>query len=81
MIIAQTKMKHLLLFDYIHRFRNTFILFTTFLRIGVLMMVPNTILIVEDEAGIREMTKMYLETKGYKVVLAENGATALKLLN
>lgn len=45
------------------------------------MMVPNTILIVEDEAGIREMTKMYLETKGYKVVLAENGATALKLLN
>lgn len=40
-----------------------------------------TIMIVENEAGIRELTHMYLKKKGYSVVTAENGRQALELLD
>lgn len=38
-----------------------------------------TILIVEDEESIREMTTMYLEAEGYRVVGASDGAEAVTL--
>lgn len=38
-----------------------------------------TILFVEDEASIREMTTMYLEAAGYRVVEASDSATAVML--
>jgi PAS domain S-box-containing protein len=38
-----------------------------------------TILLVEDEAGVRELTRGYLEMGGYKVIEAEDGYTALEL--
>lgn len=37
-------------------------------------------MIVEDEAGIREMTAMYLTQKGYQVVSAKSGEDALEKL-
>jgi CheY-like chemotaxis protein len=38
-----------------------------------------TILFVEDEASIREMTTMYLNANGYRVIVANNGAQAVTL--
>jgi len=38
-----------------------------------------TILLVEDEEGIRFMVKMFLEQSGYSVIEAENGANALAI--
>jgi PAS domain S-box-containing protein len=38
-----------------------------------------TILLVEDEAGIRAMTRVYLESVGYKVLDAGSGPEALRL--
>lgn len=38
-----------------------------------------TILVVEDEAGIRAMTRAYLETLGYRVLEAADGAEAIRL--
>ncbi len=38
-----------------------------------------TILVVEDEAGIRVLTKTFLEQQGYKVLEARNGLEALSL--
>ena len=38
-----------------------------------------TILLVEDEEGIRTMTKTYLQGMGYKVLDAENGPDAIRL--
>jgi PAS domain S-box-containing protein len=38
-----------------------------------------TILLVEDEEGIRAMTRDYLQTAGYKVLEAENGASAARI--
>ncbi len=38
-------------------------------------------MIVEDEAGIRDLTSMYLDKKGYTVVTAENGRQALERLD
>lgn len=43
-------------------------------------MKGKSILMIEDEAGIGEMTKMFLINQGYDVVLAENGERALQLL-
>ncbi len=39
-----------------------------------------TILVVDDEIPIREVTKLHLEYLGYNVVLAENGKVALDKL-
>ena len=39
-----------------------------------------TLMIVEDEVGIRELTVKYLLHRGYHVVSAKNGVEALKLL-
>ena len=38
-----------------------------------------TILLVEDEESIREMTSMYLTANGYRVIEAEDGAQAVLL--
>jgi two-component system, cell cycle sensor histidine kinase and response regulator CckA len=37
------------------------------------------ILLVEDEKGVRELAREYLEMSGYTVLEAENGHTALEL--
>lgn len=39
-----------------------------------------TILIVDDDAGIRQLLAVFLEHKGYPAVAASNGAEALSLL-
>lgn len=39
-----------------------------------------TILFVEDERGIRTLTERYLRSLGYRVIVAEDGAEALSLL-
>ncbi len=36
-------------------------------------------LLVEDEKGVRDLTREYLEMTGYEVLVAENGHTALEL--
>lgn len=42
--------------------------------------MPNeTILVVDDEANIRDLARLYLEKDGYRVILAQDGAQALKL--
>ena len=38
-----------------------------------------TVLLVEDESGVRELARQYLETSGYKVIQASNGNDALEL--
>src|SRR5262249_38285232 len=38
-----------------------------------------TILLVEDEAGIRAMTRVYLESQGYKVLEAASGTEAAQI--
>ncbi|MCF0259345.1 MAG: response regulator transcription factor [Erysipelotrichaceae bacterium] len=40
--------------------------------------MEHTILVCEDEAGIREAITIYLQSQGYKVVQAENGADGLQ---
>jgi CheY-like chemotaxis protein len=37
------------------------------------------VLLVEDEKGVRELAREYLETSGYQVIEAEDGHTALEL--
>ncbi|MBL8187739.1 MAG: PAS domain S-box protein [Acidobacteria bacterium] len=37
------------------------------------------VLVIDDEAAIREMTRAVLEAGGYRVLIADNGATALSL--
>lgn len=41
-------------------------------------MAGETILVVDDEANIRELARMYLEKDGFKVVTAISGLTALE---
>jgi len=41
---------------------------------------PNTILIVENEAHVREATRLRLETKGYRVFAAETASQAQHIL-
>lgn len=40
--------------------------------------MPKKILIVEDEANIRELLRLYLEREGYTVLEAENGVAGIK---
>ena len=40
--------------------------------------MPKKILIVEDEAHIRELLRLYLEREGYTVLEAENGVEGIK---
>ncbi len=42
---------------------------------------PKTILVAEDDDMLLEMTKKMLERSGYKVVSANNGEDAIKLIN
>lgn len=39
------------------------------------------ILLIEDEEGFREFIQMYLEKRGYKVIVAGNGIEGLKKAN
>ncbi|MBC7252088.1 MAG: response regulator transcription factor [Anaerolineae bacterium] len=41
-------------------------------------MAGETILVVDDEQNIRELARMYLEQEGYQVVVARDGAEALR---
>lgn len=41
--------------------------------------VAKKILIVEDEANIRELLRLYLEREGYAVIEAENGVEGIKM--
>ncbi|MEK8126887.1 response regulator transcription factor [Paenibacillus filicis] len=43
-------------------------------------MTIQTIMIVEDDAEIRNVTRLYLEKNGFRVVCADNGDDALKLM-
>src|SRR5207244_1987664 len=38
-----------------------------------------TVLLVEDEESVRQLVKETLESRGYKVIEAENGEEALKI--
>jgi len=40
-----------------------------------------TILLVEDETHLRHLARQYLETQGYKVLEAEDGAAALQIVD
>jgi len=40
-----------------------------------------TILLVEDEAILRRLARQYLETQGYKILEAEDGAAALQIVD
>src|SRR5690625_6175462 len=44
-------------------------------------MANKTIMIVEDEAGIREFIQKYLSQEGYNVIPAESGEQALEYLH
>lgn len=39
--------------------------------------MADTILVADDEAGIRDLARLYLEKEGFRVLTAENGAQAL----
>lgn len=43
-------------------------------------MNQETILVVDDEANIRDLARLYLEKEGYRVVTAVNGQSALTLI-
>lgn len=38
------------------------------------------VLVVDDDAGVRDVVRSMLESAGYQVVVAENGKEAMKLL-
>lgn len=40
----------------------------------------NTILVVDDDVGVRDVLRSMLEATGYRVLLAENGKEAMKAL-
>lgn len=44
------------------------------------MVKQNLILVVDDEATVREVVRKYLEHEGFRVAEADNGATALALI-
>src|SRR5699024_9782984 len=48
---------------------------------GEYKMKKKMIMMVEDEEGIRELTKKYLTRKGYEVITASDGQKAMNLLD
>ena len=42
--------------------------------------MEHTILVAEDDQGIREAIGIYMENQGYHVVLAENGQEGLEFM-
>ncbi len=44
-----------------------------------ILAMAHTLLIVDDEANLREMLKMYLEQEGFRVLTAPNGRVALPI--
>jgi CheY-like chemotaxis protein len=46
----------------------------------ILWSTPMTILIVDDDAGIRELITLFLARNGYQAVSAANGVEALEIL-
>jgi CheY-like chemotaxis protein len=38
-----------------------------------------TILIIDDESGVREITRMLLQSRGYRVLVADSGPVGLSL--
>jgi|SRR5690625_2365700 len=44
-------------------------------------MGKHTILVVDDEPGIRELIRMFLEKEGYDVIEAENGKEAMEIVS
>ena len=60
-----------------HFSQNSGIMETDYMgKQGIIM--PKKILIVEDEANIRELLRLYLEREGYTVIEAENGVEGIK---
>lgn len=60
-----------------HFSQNSGIMETDYMgKQGIVM--PKKILIVEDEANIRELLRLYLEREGYTVIEAENGVEGIK---
>ena len=60
-----------------HFSQNSGIMKTDYMgKQGIIM--PKKILIVEDEANIRELLRLYLEREGYTVIEAENGVEGIK---
>jgi CheY-like chemotaxis protein len=47
---------------------------------AVIDVPPNVVLVVDDDAGVRETMQLLLELDGYDVLLAANGREALELL-
>lgn len=43
-------------------------------------MLEYNILVVEDESGIRETIKIFLENQGYHVFTAQNGVEGLEII-
>ena len=41
---------------------------------------PHRLLVIDDDASIREMLEMVLDSEGYEVLTAPHGAAAVKLL-
>jgi DNA-binding NtrC family response regulator len=42
--------------------------------------MPKTVLVVDDEEGVRSLLQDFLQTSGFTVLLAENGADAVHVL-
>ncbi|MCM2278450.1 MAG: response regulator [Oligoflexia bacterium] len=47
---------------------------------GLKLGASDTILLIDDDPGVREVHRLWLTGHGYQVTLAENGAVALRLL-
>jgi CheY-like chemotaxis protein len=44
-------------------------------------MEKQTILIVDDEPAVRQVSQLYLEQNGFRILIAENGPQALKIFH
>jgi len=43
-------------------------------------MAKGRILVIDDDDGVREILKLYLETEGYNILEAENGEVGINIL-